>query len=319
MTEPKPGMDHQLYPFSPIINRPPLIWPGNARLAATVFLYLEHWDLLPEPGTMRDPRFRDHYGDFRPDYRTYTLREYGNRIGIFRLLEALDRLPLKVTVAANVSALDRYPYLVEQLLGRGYEFAAHGHDATRMLTSQLNEDEERSFIQTSIDAITSVTGTKPEGWIGQDYSESTRTPALLAEAGLTYLADWPNDDQPYLMNAGPGSVGPEIVSIPNQAEWDDIQLMWHRRVLSPRFPKIIDDVVETLSDDAAKSGSGRFFGLHLHPWLSGMPHRVAYVVEAMERIAQTRDVWFANAAEVAKHAERQLQDARKSKNGRCAP
>ena len=118
MTIPREGMDHALYRFSVMPDRAPLRWPGGL-LAGTVFLYLEHWELLPADGTLRDPRFRDPFGDFRPDYRTYTWREYGNRIGIFRLMEVLDRVGLKVTVAANTGACDRYPYLVDELLKRG--------------------------------------------------------------------------------------------------------------------------------------------------------------------------------------------------------
>jgi len=305
MTTPRPGMDHALYPFSPIHERSQLTWPGQAHLAATVFLYLEHWALLPRPGTVQDPRFRDHYGEFQPDYRTYTWREYGNRVGIFRLLDVLDRLRLPVTVAANATALARYPYLVEQLLRRDYEFAAHGSDATDMLTSAMSEDEERRFIAASIAAVTRATGVPPQGWIGQDYSESARTPALLAEAGLRYLADWPNDDQPYLM-----SIPMPIVSLPNQSEWDDVQLLWHRRVLSPRFPGLIEEAVSTLSDDAERAGSGRFFGLHLHPWLSGMPHRAAYAAQALETLARTERIWFATAAEIVRHAAPQLRAAK---------
>jgi allantoinase len=307
MTEPKLGMDHALYPFSPITARPPLTWPGDAPLAVSVFLYLEHWDLLPGPDAMRDPRFRDQHGDFQPDYRTYTLREYGNRAGIFRLLEAFERLNIPVTVAANVTALNRYPYLVEQLLRNGYEFAAHGHDATRMVTSRMTAEEERSFIQTSVEAVTRATGTMPRGWIGQDYSESVRTPGLLAELGLSYVVDWPNDDQPYLMNAQSDS-GP-IVSIPNQSEWDDIQLMWHRRVLATRFPGIVRDAIGTLSRDAKASNSGRFFGLHLHPWLSGMPHRAAYAVEALETLAAAPEAWLAYAGDVAERTMHQLRSS----------
>ena len=297
-------MDHALYPYLPINARAQLTWPGQARLAACVFLYLEHWALLPAPGAVRDPRFRDHYGEFQPDYRSYTWREYGNRVGIFRLLDSLDRLGMPVTVAANAAALARYPHLVELLLRRGCEFAAHGNDATEMLTSEMTEDEERRFIAASVQAIAQATGSRPQGWVGQDYSESTRTPALLAETGLRYLVDWPNDDQPYLMN----SPAP-IVSLPNQAEWDDVQVLWHRRVLSPRFPGLVKDALDTLHDDAGRTGSGRFFGLHLHPWLSGMPHRAAYAVQALETLARTEGVWFATAAEIARHAAPQLRPA----------
>ena len=186
MTIPREGMDHALYGFSPLPERAPLRWPGDRLLAGTVFLYLEHWELLPPEGTLRDPRFRDPFGDFKPDYRTYTWREYGNRIGIFRLLDVLDRTGLKVTVATNASACDRYPYLVEELRRRRYEFAAHGSHATRLLTSRMTEAEEREFIASSVARVSRAGGAPCVGWIGQDYAESERTPVLLAESGLAY-------------------------------------------------------------------------------------------------------------------------------------
>ena len=93
-----------------------------------------------------------------------------------------------------------------------------------MITSRMSEDEERAHIAGAVEAIGRFAGTKPEGWIGQDAGESTRTPLLVAEQGLAYLGDWPNDDQPYPM------LGGRLVSLPQQANWDDVQLLWMRQV-----------------------------------------------------------------------------------------
>ncbi len=294
MTERLPGMDHALYRFDPLPARPPIRWPGGARLACCVFLYFEDWELLPPEDAVRDPRFGDPFGRFVPDYRTYTWRDYGNRVGIFRILDLLARCGLPVTVAANAGACRRYPFLVEQFMQRGFEFAAHGTHATRMLTSKLTEPQERDVIAASIDSIGRATGHRPVGWIGQDFSESTRTPRMLAEAGLRYLADWPNDDQPYRM-----TLDRPMLSIPNQAEWDDVQLLWHRRVLSTRYPAIVAEAFERLHEEGA--ASGRFFGLHVHPWLSGMPHRVVHFEHALERLMAFDGAWWATATEVTRH------------------
>ncbi len=302
MTEPHPGMDHRLYDFSPLPQRPTLAWPNGAPLAGCVFLYLEHWDLLPEEGTVSDPRFADRFGDFRPDYRTYTWREYGNRVGIFRLLNVIDRLGLKVTVALNAKACRRYPAVVERLFARGCEFAVHGIDATQMITSKMSETEERAFIAEAREEVEAATGRRPTGWIGQDHSQSTRTPQLLVEAGFTYCVDWPNDDQPYLMLPGG-----DLLSIPAQSEWDDVQLLWHRRLLSPRFPAIVAEAIDCLRSEALRFGSGRYVSLHLHPWLSGMPHRFGHVAAALEIFAGAEGLWQATAGEVAQHAIPQLK------------
>jgi hypothetical protein len=163
-----------------------------------------------------------------------------------------------------------------------------------MLTSRMTEDEERSFISNSAAVIAKATGRRPTGWLGQDYSESTRTPHLLAEAGFEYVVDWPNDDQPYRM-----TMAHPFVSIPNQSEWDDVQLLWHRRVLSPRFPILVGEALDRLRDEAG--ASGRFFGLHLHPWLAGMPHRFPHVAAAIARVAAEEGAWRASAGDIARH------------------
>ncbi len=287
-----PGMDHGHYAYSALPERPPLRWPEGARVAFWIALYLEYWELDPPSGSVRDPRFAGEFGSFDPDYRSYSQREYGNRVGIFRVLEVLDRHGLRATVAANAAALERYPYLVEACRSRGWEFAAHGSHASRMISSRMNEADERAHIEGALAAVEGATGRRPAGWIGQDYGESAVTPALLAEAGLDYVADWPNDDQPYLMSGAR-----PLVSIPNQAEWDDVQLLWLRRVAMPRYPQLVAEAFDTLYEEGASSG--RIFGLGIHPWVLGQAHRIRYLDEALTRIAGRDHVWQASAAEIA--------------------
>ncbi len=287
-----PGMDHGHYVYSALPERPPLRWPEGARVAFWVALYLEYWELDPPADALSDPRFVGEFGSFAPDYRSYSQREYGNRVGIFRVLEVLDRHGLRATVAANASVCARYPYLVEACLSRGWEFAAHGSHATRMISSAMDEAEERAHIAETLAAVERASGRRPKGWIGQDFGESAATPRLLAEAGLDYVADWPNDDQPYLMSGAR-----PLVSIPNQAEWDDVQLLWLRRVAMPRYPDLVAEAFDTLHDEGAHSG--RIFGLGIHPWVLGQGHRIRYLDEALERIGGRDGVWQASAGEIA--------------------
>ena len=282
------GMDNPHYVYSPIDRRPTLAWPDGKRIAFWVMLHLEYWELDPPENAHRDPRFVGEYGTYFPDYRTWTQREYGNRVGIFRVLDLLDRHGLRATVALNSSAAARYPYLVEQCRKRGYEFVGHGSHATRMLTSKLGEAEERALIAESLEAVERATGKRPRGWHGQDYGESDRTPRLLAEAGLDYVCDWPNDDQPYAM-----TVGRPFVSLPAQPEWDDVQLLWLRRVATPRYADVTAEAFETLREEG-----GRVFCLSLHPWLIGMAHRIKYLDLALQRISAHKDAWQATAGEV---------------------
>lgn len=289
-----PGMDHDHYPFSPMPGRPPLHWPAGAHVAFVPVVYLEHWELDPPKGAFNDPRFVDPLGNFRPDYRSFTWREYGARVGFFRVLEVFDRHGLTATVAANTSAMERYPQLVEACLERGYEFAAHGTHATRMISSALLAEEESATIAHCIQTIERLTGRRPAGWLSQDFGQSARTPSLLAEQGFSYLADWPNDDQPYWM-----TTKPPILSIPCQSEWDDVQLLWHRRLLTPRFPALVDEGFRVLHQEGADSG--RSFTLGIHPWLFGMPHRIRYLDETLDQLAGYAHVWRTTLGAISQH------------------
>lgn len=286
-----PGMDHLLYPFSPLPTRPALHWPDGAWLALGLVVHFDYWELEPPKDAVSDPRFRDTFGAFRPDQRTYAWREYGNRIGIFRLMEVLDSHGLTATLAAGTAAIARCPQVIDAALARGWEVAAHGDYATRMISSAMSETAEADIIGQAAEVIASISGQRPLGWIGQDYGQSTRTPALLARAGFRYLSDWPNDDQPYLM-----TTTPPILSIPAQAELDDVQLLWHRRVLTPRYPDIVAEAADVL-----RAEGGRSLVLGLHPWLFGMPHRIRYLDAALVRLVRLSGIWHAPLARICAH------------------
>ena len=216
----KAGMDHDVYLYSSIERRPPFRLPGGARVAVFILLHLEYRELTPPAGAYRDPRFRGEFGDFQPEYRTWTYREYGDRIGVFRLLSLFDAFDLPVSVAINAAAAERRPNLVKEARSRGYELVAHGLSATQMITSRMSEDEERRHISESRDRLQRALGVTPRGWLGQDYGVTARTSRLLAEAGFVYTLDWPNDEQPYWHNPDRS-----LVAVPSQPDWDDVQTL----------------------------------------------------------------------------------------------
>lgn len=291
MTVRCPGMDHDLYRYAPLSKRSTWIWENKKRIAVCIFLYFEYWELDPPPGALHDRSFHRYLGALHPNYFGYTAFEYGNRVGMFRILDLLDRYSFKVTVAANAGACERYPFLVKEFKRRQFEFAAHGSFATRMISSNLNEAEERAEILNAVRIVAESTGQRPKGWISQDFGESTRTPQLLAETGLSYLVDWGNDDRPY-----PLSTRPALVSIPNQAEWDDVQLMWHRRLPPSVYVNCACDAFDQLYEEGGSFAT--YFGLHLHPWLIGKPHRIGYLDRILGKLASTREVWNATAGEI---------------------
>jgi peptidoglycan/xylan/chitin deacetylase (PgdA/CDA1 family) len=294
----QPGMDNPWYDYSPFPQRPKLTWPKNARVAICVVLPLEYYELLPAEDSIRDSRFVGEFGNYHPDYRTWTQREYGNRTGIFRVMDVLDRYQVRAGVAVNAMAAERYPYLIEQFRKRKYEFIAHGTSANRLISSKMTEAQEKTEIATSIAAVEKAAGVTPKGWAGQEYGESQRTPQLLADAGLDYVLDWPNDDQPY-----PMKVGRKFVSMPNQPEWDDVQQLWLRRINTTRYPDIVGDAFELLHKEG-----GQVFSLSVHPWLMGMPHRIRYLDEALRRIERFGNIWQATPGEIAQHYMKTMMD-----------
>ena len=288
----RPGMDHDIYAFSPMPARPKLAWPGGKPLALSVVVYLDYWELATPKEHHRAPDVHGMWGHQFPDLRTYTYRLYGERIGVFRILDVLARHGIRATVAAGAEICRRHPELVKDCAARGHEIAAHGTHATRMITSKMSEAEERAFIAESVGAVTTACGVKPRGWFGQDQGESTRTPDLVAEAGLSYIADWPNDEQPYWM-----TLKRPLVSMPLQTELDDLQLLWMRQQATWRYPDVIETAASRLAQDGA--ANGRSLSLGVRTWLFGRPHRIRYLDEALGRLMRRRDIWQATAGDIA--------------------
>ncbi|MGG5818086.1 polysaccharide deacetylase family protein [Falsiroseomonas sp. HW251] len=298
--ERKPGMDHAHYPYRPLPARPALRWPNGEGLAFAPVIHLEHWELLPQPGTKRVAGAQGPWGSFAPDWRTFTYRDYGNRIGIWRVLEALEARGLRATIALGAAAAARHPELVAACVARGHDFAAHPSHATRIHASHMTEAEERAAIAAAIGAVQTATGTRPKGWIAQDFSESYRTPQLVAEAGLQWLADWPNDEQPYALNSSP-----RIVSVPVAVELDDAQMLWSKLIPSWEWPPLVAEAASRLTADAA-DGAGRCLLLGLHPWLVGQPHRIRYLEEALDSVLAAKP-WCTTVDGIAEAAAPQLR------------
>ena len=297
--ERKPGMDNEFYDWSPITTRPALTWPADARVALCVILNLEHyewsmpegWFQPPSPGGLGRGTF--------PDLRSYSHHEYGNRVGIFRVLDILDRYGIPPTVAMDATVAKNYPLLIEECDKRGAEFIGHGQTVNRMITSDMSEEEERQYIRESVGALEEATGTRPEGWFGPEYGESTRTPSLLASEGIRYVCDWPNDEQPYPMKVAEG----RLFSLPVHVEVDDIFTQWNRGVSIMHYSQMIRDTFDGLYVDGAETG--RTLVLSLHPWLIGQPFRSKYLDIALAHISRHASVWKATGKEIVDWYEEQ--------------
>jgi allantoinase len=304
------GMDHNHYDWSPIVRRAPLTWPNNARVAFCVIVNLEHMEWTPPPDSYQPPGLFSHYAMQRPmaEFWTVSHREYGHRIGVFRVLDVLEKHGIRPTVAMDAMTAATYPYLVRHCLDRGCEIIAHGVSVSRMITSRMSKEDEQRYIRTSVDAITAATGKQPNGWHGPEYGESTLTPQLLAEAGLRYVCDWANDEQPYSMKIAGG----ELHALPIMVELDDIFALRDRKFRIDEYVQQLKDAIDVIHRDAA--ASGRLFVLNLHPWLIGQPFRIRFLADAIAHIARQPGVWSATGSEII-----DWYRAEQSKHGQRSP
>ena len=287
------GMDHEHYDWSPMNTRGILRWPDDARLALSVVVALEHMEWLPPEGSFQaDNLAGGSAARPFPDYARVSHRDYGHRVGIYRVLDVLERHGVRPTVALDAMTAANYPYLVRHCLDRGCEIIGHGISVSRMITGNMAEQEERDYIRESLDALTQATGEAPAGWMGPEYGESERTPRLLAEAGIRYLCDWANDEQPYPLKTPEG----ELYALPVMLELDDVVAMAHRKVTIDRYSAMLREGFDGLYADGADNG--RALVLSLHPWLIGQPFRIGILDDALAHMTRRQGVWAASGTEV---------------------
>ncbi len=279
---------------SMIASRPPLRWPNNARLAVAFVVSAEYYEMQPAPDAFIPPNVPGGFGRAPyPDFRAFSQREYGNRVGIFRVIQAFDQRNMVATAAIDESVATRYPYIVKQLAARKWEIAGHGFSLTRVISNQMPPDQERAYIASALHAVARVSGQRPKGWHSPEYGQSERTTRLLAELGVDYVLDWPNDEQPFLMHAD----DKPLISIAMALELDDVVSAWHRRLSMDRWRNAVRDAVDQLLADGATSA--RHLVLNLHPWLIGHPHRIGYLEEVLDDIRARHGVWITTAGEIA--------------------
>ena len=292
---PARGADHAIHPWSPQPQRPDFLWPGGARVAVYLLLHIEHSEVEPPADAHRDPRFRGAFFTGTPDWHGWSYRDYGNRIGAWRILDLLDALQLPASVAVSTLAARRHPELIAACAERGFEPVAHGISASSMITARMAEAEERAHITEARDELTKI-WPGATGWLGQAHGATARTTSLLAEAGFAFSLDWANDDEPYRHASG-------LLALPPPAEHDDVQTLWLRRVPVARWSGLLRDALDRL---LAEPRGGRVLGIGIHPWMLGAPHRIRYLRESLQDLASREGVHVATAGTLAAEAGRRL-------------
>ena len=284
------GMDHDLYEWSDLLDRPKVAWPNGARVALWVAPLLQ-W--FPIDGSGKPFRAPGGLTMPFPDLRHYTNRDYGNRVGIFRLLDVMAELGIRGSVMTNAAVARRYPGLVREVAAAGHEIVAHGLDMERVHHGGMPEAEERAIVGEALAILREASGQDVTGWLSPGRSQSHATPGILADHGLSYACDWANDDMPFVMRTPSGP----IHAMPFAQETDDRTVMLDMKQTEDSWLEQIKDRFDVLHAEAATSG-GRIMSVPLHAWVAGVPYRIGIVREALAYCMGHEGVWAATGAEI---------------------
>ena len=282
------GMDHDRYEWSMLQDRKPVTWPGGKPLALWINISVQHFPLsgdkpaVAPPGALTMPY---------PDLRHYTLRDYGNRVGIYRLLKLMAEYEASPSLAISGALAERYPQLLEHLAQTPYEWLGHGWNMLCMHAGEVNVDTEAGWIADSRRALEQFTDEPIAGWLSPGRIQTANTPELLVKNGFTYHCDWVNDELPYTFKTTEGY----MTCLPSCLELDDVFVLTQNLHSEDSFVQQVIDAADLLISEGREQG-GRILALNLHPWLVGQPHRIRTVREILEALLVERGVaiWHAS-------------------------
>ena len=270
------------FDYLPIVDRPIIRWPSNARVALWVAPNVEWYEYTP--------RSRPN----RPDIPSYSYRDYGNRIGFWRLLEVLDKHNIRCCVSLNAAVLDHCPEIREAKVARNWDYMAHGFYNSRPITD-YSIDEERAYWRDLIATVKKHTGKQLKGRLGGGDGFTVNTPDLMAEFGMLYHTDWMMDDQPVPLKVKNGA---KFIHVPYSYQTNDGPMNGQFKE-APYFCQAIKDQFDVLYEEGAKTG--KVMCISLHPFVTGRAHRAKYLDEALAYIRSHDAVWHTTADDIAEY------------------
>jgi allantoinase len=281
--------DYGPFPYVPINDRPTLKWPNGARLAVWIIPNIEFFPLTRGiPSSPYDSRATV------PSVRAWAQRDYGNRVGIWRIMDVMSKRGIRASPTLNSDICDHHPQIVKAAVELGWEILGH-NETNSLWLNQMEPEEEGPSIARTLAKIAALSGRKPVGWLGAGLAETWNTLDYLADEGCLYVADWVSDDQPFFMDIGGGK---RLVSIPYSYEINDSPFLYTRNGTIDQFVAAVKRQFDTLYAEGADSG--RVMAICLHPYLIGVPHRIAGLAEALDYIAARDGVWFATGEEIVR-------------------
>ncbi|MCA3322724.1 MAG: polysaccharide deacetylase family protein [Roseomonas sp.] len=295
------GMDHEIYPFRALPAAQPVSWPNGARIALCIAVHMGHFPMdmplkpLIAPGGMERPY---------PSYWDYTLRDYGNRIGVYRLMNSLKARGLPATALLSAVLARRYPVLMDDLAAAQWEITCAGLDMGRLHHSGVPLDEERATVQEAAALLRGRFGASVRGWHSPAHSESSHTLSLVAAAGFSFTTGWANDDMPYVMTTDAG----RLICMPLSQDLSDQRMLHQQHLATEDFTNAILTAHETLDHEAQQTGSGRILVVPVTPWLMGVPHRIRAFNNMLDGIMARGRIWPATMGQIAEYWHAQNRD-----------
>lgn len=281
------------FPYVPIRERTSFAWPNGARVALWINPNIEYFALDDAmPGNTNERVAREHAKV--PNVRNWSLRDYGNRVGIWRLMDVLTKHGIRASAALNSEICSQHPEIIKEAGRLEWELMGHGQ-TNAMRINEMDPSREREAIFAAIDAIQAASGIRPVGWLGPGLAETWHTLEILHEAGIQYVCDWVNDDQPYYMDCG----DPPMLSVPYSLQANDVPAYFDMKCSVPEFERTLRDQFDVLYREGATSA--RVMAIAVHPFLTGQPHRIGALDRALEYICGHTGVWRATAREIAQH------------------
>jgi allantoinase len=283
---------HNRYGYSPITERQDFAWPGGKRLAFYCALNVEHFSFGEGFGhapTALGPQ---------PDVRNFGWRDYGLRVGIWRIFDMMDELEMPMCHLLNASVCEEMPQIAERIRRRGDEVIGHGYTNSER-QSEMDVPAETAMIEGATKILAESCGRRPFGWMGPWISETAVTPDLLQENGYTFLMDWPADDQPFWMKTRSG----RILSVPYPIEINDTPTMLSRAQPATDFHQMILDQFEEMIRLAQHQSL--VFGVSLHTFCTGQPFRLLQVRRALRALLahpSFDNVWVTTPGKIAEYA-----------------
>lgn len=286
------------YDYVPINKRKPLIFPGGKRVALIISFNLETWDMVKEssePYYAGGPAVLPNAlpGNVA-DMPNYTWREYGQRVGVFRMFDALDKYGVKPSCTTNAVTFDRRYAMIEAALERDCEIVAHNWEQGELLWKHAFDiDTEREVISKTLTQYEKYVGRKAKGWLSSSLRSTVNTAQILAENGLSFYCDLLNDDQPYLIHT---KAGP-IVATPYSNEINDFTLITRRGHSRQEVADILREELRVLYEEGAQTG--RIMNLGTHPHVSGRAFLTSYLTEFLDYAKSLEDIWWCTREELA--------------------